>query len=291
MTDINDNVIPEVLQDAVRGGIGRMAVLGSTGALIVNTTLANGQGRWGDKVKVPYFGSLGAMRKLSKANDGTQGAITQDDMVDTSLEAEVQHFYKVTTLTDWAANGSPGDKTAELTKQIIESAGVAIDDEAVDTAVSDTGWGSYIVDDSAKVMGWDTLVDAQTKLSREAKDFACIVMHPAVQGGLRKLKDSSGRPLFAETPAAGTAGTFGGIPIVLSAATSLVVGGGVYRSALMKRGSMVAWIDGRGMTVESQRMVDVGATIWGCHLYGAVHRYGRMGGLTLPGVVIMKTKV
>jgi hypothetical protein len=290
MTAVNDNtLIPEVLADIVRGALPTMEVFGSTGAMTLNFSLPNGSARLGDKVKVPYFGTLGAWRELSAANDGVLSAITADSLADTVEESTVKHFYKVTELTKWARNSASGDKAAEAARQMVEGARLRIQASALVAALDTTAWGSYILDESTKIMSVDTLIGAQALLKEEAGEWAAFVCNSAVKFALYKLKDSTGRHLLGDPTPAAPAGTICGIPIVMSDA--LTIDTGVYTSLLMKKGSLVGWFDGANVSVETMREVQTDKDITAAHLYGCVHRYKRMPGGNYPGVVHIKTKV
>jgi hypothetical protein len=282
-----DLIIPEILEDAVRGAFPGMKALFGTEAAIVNLSLPSTRG--GDKIKVPYFGTLGEFEVLAN-DEGGAGAIpalTPAKLTMTADEASVVHAGKAFETSEWARMAATyADPYSEATRQMMEGFKRHIDSELIE--VAKTTPSSMAVDvysaTTPRKLDYDVVVDARAKFGDEDRDIALVVVHSKVLADLRKLKDSDGRPLITDA-VLGDVTRIAGVPIVVSdrlAPTTDTVP--KYTSLLIKKGALVAWVNGMA-TVETDRDILADTVVTAVHIYYIVHRYSRLPGGTKTGVV------
>jgi hypothetical protein len=109
------------------------------------------------------------------------------------------------------------DPYKEGIRQIEVAAEREMDRIAIDRALT-----TPLVDDvysagSPIYLDWDRVVDASAKYGDENQDLAAMIVHSRVEAGLRKLRDTNGRPLLLENMVNGSrVRTFMGIPLEVS---------------------------------------------------------------------------
>jgi len=279
LTTRADLVIPEILQEAVKGAFQGVTALWGTGAAVTADTLP-GNVDGGDKVIVPYFGVLGDLEDV--ANEGD--ALTPTKLTMTSEEAVVQHSGKAFEITNWAQMAAFGDPYAEAARQMKEAV-----IRRADKALIDKAAGTSLVKDvydasNPKTLDWDTLIEAKLLWGDEQDDIALLVVHSKVYGDLLKLKDGQGRPLLVD-PGDGKLQRFAGIPVAVS--DRLPVSSDnppKYTSLIVKRGALAFWFNGNP-TVKTDEDILADSTVAAIHVYWVAHLYSRMPGSTKPGAV------
>lgn len=276
-------LIPEVLADAVRGAFaGKKAMLGSP-AVVSDFSLLSTQG--GEKVQVPYFGTIGEFDDVSNEGD----ALTPAKITATEEEAAVVHAGKAFEITAWARMAAThADPYQEAARQIVEAALRKFDASLIAAAAASLPAGMIhdISAVGAGLISYDAVVDAKLKWGDEQEDIALMVMHSKVAGDLMKLKDSSGRPLIV-MPEDGKLGSFVGMPLKISDRLAAV--NGVYSTMLLKRGALALWANG-SPSIKTDTDILADTEVAACHVYYVAHRYSRLPDSTKGGVVILKHK-
>lgn len=283
LTTKNDVLVPEVLLDTVKAGLAGMPIMRGTGAAVVRTGLSAGKGDVGKKVVVPYFGSLGAVEEIVEGQGLTPRKLTQSDE-----EAVIGHAGIAASLSHWSLSGA-GDPYEEAARQILEAMGAYWDDKLVAAAADEAGWTDYIQDNSGETMTYDGLVQVREKFGDEAKNFAAFVCHSKVYSDMLRSKDSAGRPVLIDlsNPKEPTLNVLG-IPIIQSDRLAPVAG--VYKNLLLKRGSLVLWLNSNSLNILEGEDILADVRVLAVHSYQAVHRYKRLNLSSKPGVAILKTK-
>lgn len=291
-SDKDDMILPEILVDAIEGVIAAgITVMGGTGAAIVNTNATFGEGDIGDTVSIPYFGSLGEFEDVADGAPLTPVALTQ-----TREEATVIRSGKAFSMTDWAATGK-SDPYGEAARQLVGGFTRRIDKLLIDAALTADAPMTHTVwvDDSdladQRALTYDVFTDARTLFGDEQMDIAALVVRSEVLGKMRKLRDGDNRPLLVE-PTANALPIFQGIPVFVTDRLTTVAGTPVtgdtkYRSLILKRNSLSAWING-SPRVETDRDILASINIAAVNFYLTAHKYLRLPGLSKGGVVIIE---
>lgn len=286
-TTRSDIVIPELLVEAVRGAFAGMQALNGTPAAIVKTGLP-GDKRGGDKVEIPYFGTLGELEDIAEGEP-----LTITKLSATKEEALVQRAGKAFETTHWArlASRPEDDPYEEAARQIVEATQRRADKALIDAAVA-AGADLLVHDVTAAAGGankftYDVMVDAKMKWGDEQDDIVLIGMHSATYGQLLKLKDTTGRPLLTDPVADGQLPRFTGIPVKVS--DRFPVDGDTYTTLLFKRGAVVFWFN-ENPRIETDREPRTDTDLLVTNIYFAAHRYKRLPGATKSGVVAIKHK-
>lgn len=279
LIDKDDVIDRELLEESIRGAVAAgVTCLYGTGAAVVKTTLSQGRGSEGDQVKVPYFGSLGEMEDV--ATDGD--ALTPKPFASTSELATVVHSGIAFEMTAWAKAGVD-DPYAEVARQAKESLVRRADKALVDAALAtDVAMTST----PGSAFSYDNFVNAKLLFGDEQEDIAALCVHSKVLGTMLKLKGTDQMPLLVNAVDGAQQIRLLGVPVIVS--DRLTPTGNVYPSLILKRNSLVFWMNGDvSMRGDSDilRDTDIGAI----HVYHATHKYKRMPGLTKPGVAILKT--
>lgn len=275
-TDVIDR---EILETSIRGAVAAgMNCLYGTQAAVVKTTLSKGRGSEGDQVKVPYFGSLGEMEDI--ATDGS--ALTPKAFASTAELATVVHSGIAFEMTAWAQAGVD-DPYNEVARQAVESLRRRADKALIDAALTAdvpmtlTTGGSF---------SYDNFVNAKLLWGDEQDDIAALCVHSKVYGAMLKLKDANLLPLLIDSAKDGGMPRILGVPVIVS--DKLVPDTTVYPSLLLKKNSLVFWMNG-DVSLQTDRDILADADLGAIHVYHATHKYKRMPGLTKGGVVILKT--
>ena len=284
VTKRSDLIIPEILQEAVKGAFEGVTALWGTGAAKVASTLP-GSVKGGDTVTVPYFGLLGELDDVATEGD----ALVPAKLTMTSETATVQHSGKAFEITSWAQMAAFGDPYAEAARQMKEAV-----IRRADKALIDKAAGTPLVKDvynasTPKTLDWDTMVDAKLLWGDEQDGIALLVVHSKVFGDLLKLKDGQGRPLLTD-PGEGKLPRFVGVPVAVSDRMPVLseYGGAgtpdAYTSLIVKRGALAFWFNGTP-TVETDKDILADSLVAAIHVYWVAHLYSRMPGSTKPGAV------
>lgn len=289
-----DTVIPEVLEEAVRGEYAEMRALHGTGAGVV-VTRGFPDARGGDRIKIPYFGTLGEVEDLA-SDEGAGGALpalTPKKLTMDSDTALVQHSGIAFETSEWARiAASYADPYAEAARQMR----VAIErraDLAMITQAYATSLTHNIYDGATAANGeltWDQVVAARFKWGDEQDDIALMVVHSAVAKNLMQQVDGNGRPLYQSAWEQGTLPRVNGIPLLVSdkmTVTAEAGGAGTadqYESLIVKRNALAFWMQGDA-PVQTDSDILSDSTVAAQHIYWAAHRYRRPNGGTKDGVV------
>jgi hypothetical protein len=283
-TTKNNVIIAEILVDAVKGGFVGMEVFGGTGAAILKIGMTAGRGSAGQSIKIPYFDDIGDAEEL--INDGD--ALTPALLSETEEVSTVRHFGKAVEVTRWAQSGV-GNPYDEAKGQLLDVFKRRIDLSLIEAAKDATGWTSFINDVSGTGAGLitpDAIIDTLSVFGDESDNLAALAVHSKVFADIVKMKDASGRPIV-DISLAVPRYTPLNIPIVKS--DRLTATATVYPSLLLRKGALVAWIN-ENVSIKEDSDILTDSDVLAVHLYGATHRYLRMGGKTKPGVAILKTK-
>jgi hypothetical protein len=282
LTSKSNIVVPELLVEAVRGAFAGMTALNGSAAAVISNTL--GSQRGGDKVEVPYFGTIG---ELEDVNEGV--ALTPVNLTQTKEEAIVKRSGKAFETTYWARLAAASDPYEEAARQIVEAVQRRADKALIDVA-SLAGDDLLVHDVSAIGAGkfsYDVMIDGKMKFGDEQEDIALLAVHSHTYGQMLKLKDGNGRPLLVDPVADGQLPRFTGIPVKVS--DRQLEAAGVYTSLILKKGALAFWFNETPRT-ENDRDVLKDQDLIATHVYWAAHRYTRLPGMTKGGVVAIKHK-
>lgn len=289
ITTSADLPIPEILAEAVQGEFAGLAALDGSEAAVVNLSLPSTTG--GDRVKVPYFGTIGEMEDVATEGD----SLGTTSLASTTEEAVVLHSGKGVSITEWARLASAfTDPYAELARQIRVSAGRRIDRGLIDAAVAPGLPATQDLDVFAaagaqRTLDWDLIVDGRMSFGDEGDDVALLLIHSKVQGDLLKLKDSSGKPLLVEMNAEKQVMRVNGLRVKVSdrLPVDTSVARPKYTSLLCRAGALVAWVNGRPVVLETTNAAANTRNAY-THLYHVSHRYSRMRGSTRGGITRLR---
>lgn len=281
MTKRTDLIVPEVLAEAIKGAFAGMRLLYGSPVAILNTSMPDARG--GDKVKVPYFGTLGEVEDVTEGN-----ALTPQKLTMTSEEAVVQHSGIAFEMTKWAEIAANfADPYAEAARQAVESVMRRADKALIDAAIASLP--SAMVKDvySAtvpKTLDYDTAVQAKMLWGDEQDNIEMLAVHSKTLGDLYTLKDNSGRPLLTD-PNNGGLQRLVNMPVGCSDRLAPSSDSPAkYTSLAMKRGALVFWMNGQPV-VETDKDILAHSTIAAVHFYWVAHRYVRLPGKSKGGVV------
>jgi hypothetical protein len=213
----SDTIIPEILLDAVSGAFKGVKALYGTAAASVQVGLPEGS-RGGDKVKVPYFDTLGEFEDLADDEGGTGPlpGLTPAKLTMSGDTTLVRHSGKAFETSVWARLAAKyADPYSEAAKQLAlglqRRADRALIEEALTTDLSldvyDAG--------TPRKLDYDLMVDGRVLFGDEDADIALAIVHSKVRADLLKTKDTQGRPLFLDATQ-GQITTVSGIPIITS---------------------------------------------------------------------------
>jgi len=274
-------IIPEILQEAVRGEFAGVTALLNSGAAVVSPTLPE-SARGGDVLKVPYFGTIGEYEDVAEA-----AALTPANIVMTADTATVQHSGKAIEITQWAQLAAAyADPYAELARQLRVGFERRMDRALIDAANTTDLVHDVYSATTPRTLDWDVMVDARMKFGDEQEDIALLVVHSKVLGDLLKLKDDGGRPLLVnDLQAQDRIARFAGVPVKVSDRLAPEqTNPPKYTSLIIKRGALALWYNG-SPEVQADRDVLRDTQVAAVHVYWIAHRYSRMPGSTRTGVV------
>lgn len=275
-----DVFVPEMLVEAIQAGFAGIEVMGKTGAVIVNTSMQHGKASVGESVKIPYFSNIGELEDLAADGD----ALTPVG-ISTSLEtATVLHSGKSVEATWWAQMSALSDPYAEMARQMNEAVMRRAFKAAINLCNTDANMLELDVSGSSLKLDYDVMIDAKLKFGDEDDGIAALVVHSKTKADLRKLKSSTGVPLFIDG-INGDVDRFTGVPVFTS--DRLDVSSGTYTSLVLKRGSVVIWLNGQPVVLADKDIL-ANSDITAVHIYWAAHAYKKMPGRTKAGVCRIK---
>lgn len=278
-----DIIVPEILAESMRGKFAGMNLLYGTGAVTVNPTLRAIKQNVGEKVKVPYWGTIGELDIIPEG-----AALTPRKMTQTSEEAIVQHAGVAIGISEWASIAAADDPYAEARRQILDATTRTFDNILIEKAKASLP--SMTVDGytSGKVLDYLLGVNTKQKFGDEGRsgDFVLWGIHSKTEGDLLTDLDAVGRPRLVD----GTNGSlsrFIGIPVMVS--DKLAPVSDKYTSLLIKRGALTIWVNPNvTINIDPDRLAD--DNIMTMHVYFVAHRYTRTADGTKPGVALCEHK-
>lgn len=297
VTKRSDLIYVDQLQEAIQAAVAGQVALNGTGVAVMSMTLPTvGSGgtklKGGDTVRVPYFDFVGELDDVTEGN----GLVPQK-VSETSETATVTHSGKAGEITNWAQlTAQFSDPYAELGRQFAMAWIRRIDKGLIDKAAATTLTND--ISGSAGAAGLISL-DAVFDTAQQWKDEQpegpegmLLVMHSKVYGDARKLKSSTGVPLFTDPTKEFKLGRMGGIPVKVSDRMTVTGSGAnsaIYTSLLCKQASMAAWVNGTP-EIKSDEDILADSDITALHTYWVTHLYKRPANGTVPGVIALKTK-
>lgn len=285
-----DFIVPEILVDKITTGFSDgVEVMYGSPAVVTSPTLP-GDKRGGDTVKVPYLGNIGEFEDVAEGD-----ALTPVVVSSTSETGTVSRSGKAVEITKWAELAALyADPYAALTDQM-KAGFTRRAGKALVTAAMASLPGSMVLDATGQLLSHDLVIDATSLWGDEIdEDPALMFVHSKGLKDLRKLKDSSGRPLVID-PNTGVANggmksirTFCGIPLVVT--DRLAPAGSVYSSLIVKKGALALWWNATP-EVDTDKDILKHTELAAINIYYVAYRYKNMPGLTKGGVVQLKHAV
>lgn len=277
-TLVNGDVFdPEVVSDMINAKVAKKAVM--TGYIKVDNTLA---GTPGSKVTIPKWGYIG------EAQDYAEGEpIDTSKMAFTTAEYGIKKIGKGVRLTDEAQLSGYGNPMGTATAQIAMSISEKLDNDRVEVLYDSPN----IVDDSATVIKYASVVDGIDMFNEEEESKKVILIHSKQKTQLRKDPEFlAADKIGPELMTTGAIGRIAGCDVVVSNKVKLEEG--VYLNPIIKLNNdneteddmpAITYFLKRGNLVEHQREPGVGDNII-CTAHG-------MAALTNDAkVVILKCK-
>lgn len=289
ITKRDSNLYKDVLVEAVGAAFaGKRALAGTGAAILVPNLPTMSMGiklGTGSKVQIPYFDSLGELEDVVEGQ-----ALTPRLLSSTQEESVFIHSGIAAEVTDWASIAAQAaDPYTAIADQFTELAMRRIDQGLIDKAK-----GTALVLTTGASIVEDNVTDARFLWGDEDDDVVLMVAHSKVMRSIRRLKDSTGRllyapPEFSPNGEKSKMGTFNGIPLMQSDRLTPDAGTPtVYPSLLLKKGALVAWYNGNPVP-EEDRDILTASNITALHLYHIEHMYKRPKNGTKPGVVKLLT--
>lgn len=210
-TTSSDLIVPEVLEDAVAAGVRGMKVMMGTGAVLKREGFRPDRLAGGTTVKVPLFGHMGEFEDVSE-----NSALTLNELTMTSESTTVIQSGKAYEQTQLAALAAAyADPEGEATRQIVEGAERRVEKEAV-VKMGEAAPAALSYSDDDNTVSHDHFVETLAKFGDEERDVAAWVMHSKVRKDVRKIKDSTGRPIYVEPKDSADVPRILGIPVFTS---------------------------------------------------------------------------
>lgn len=297
VTKKKDLIIPELLEDAIRGEFAGANALWGTDAVKVNAGL--GSTTKGEVVQVPYFGTIGELEDLAddEGGDGPVPALTPSKLTMTGEEARVHHSGKAFEVTEWARMSVMyADPYKEAARQIREAVFRRADKALIDVArTTDLTLDiATTAVDGKNTMTYDAVVKGKYLWGDEGQEVAAMAMHSNVGAQVELLKDSTGKPLVSDAISGQTQRRFVGIPYTLSDKLTYLGTPGDeatrrYETLIARRNSMIFWYNG-DFQVQTDKDILADTTVAAVHVYWLAHRYKRMPGSTRTGVARIISK-
>lgn len=298
VTRKKDVIIPELLEDAIRGAFSGNNALWNTNAVKVNGTLGS-DARGGDTITVPYFGNIGELEDLAddEGGDGALPALTPAKLTMSGEQAKVHHSGKAFEITEWARMAAAyADPYAEAARQIREAVFRRADKALIDAARSTDLVLNLVANpiDGKSTMVYDAMVRAKYLWGDEGQTVASTAMHSKVGADVELLKDADGKPLVSDAIVGQGQRRFVGVPYTLSDKLTYLDTPGdettrLYETILARENSMLFWYNG-DFTVQTDKDILSDSTVAAVHIYWLAHRYKRMPGSNKSGVAKIISK-
>lgn len=213
-TQKSDLISPEVLADAIQGEIAGVSFMFGTGAIqtVRGLKLTDAQKEGGEKIKIPYFNHIGEFEDV--ATEG--GALTPSKITISTEETPVIHTGKAFSSTDIARiSASFADPEGEAARQMAGGFRRRIEREAIVKARVAAVAGGMGVETDGATIAHDALVDLIGTFGDEEDGVVAIAMHSKVRKDVRKIKDTTGQPIFID-PRDGSVPRLMGRPVIVS---------------------------------------------------------------------------
>jgi hypothetical protein len=213
-TQKSDLISPEVLADAIQGELAGMSFMFGTGAIqtVRGLKLTDAQKEGGEKVKIPYFNHIGEFEDVTTEG----GALTPSKITMTTEESPVIHTGKAFSSTDIARIAAAfADPEGEAARQMATGFRRRIEREAIVKARVAAVVGGMGVETDAATITHDALVDLIGTFGDEEDGVVAIAMHSKVRKDVRKIKDTTGQPIFVD-PRDGSVPRLMGRPVIVS---------------------------------------------------------------------------
>lgn len=288
-TTRSDLILPDILTEDVMKGFAGKLIFARSGAV----TIAGGFGGGIDQVKntvtVPYIEDGGEAEDLPE-----DGAITLKKLRQSSETSEVIRLGKGFSITKLAGVAkSTGRDIYDVAREQVQSAFVrGMETKVVARSVARATTSSMVYDGSAAIISPAVVVETLKLFGEELDDDQLAIwgMNPKVYWDAAQIVDSTGRTLYTDVQG-GRLSQIGGAPVRMTARADLVIAGSptLYNSLLMKRGSVVAWMnDTPSIDVVRDPTTDQDLLV--ANWYGVIHAYSTMANGTKPGVAVLKTR-
>lgn len=280
------HLIPEILQEAVAGAFAGAKVLSGSRAAVMATGLP-GAVRGGDKIKIPYFDTIGELEDVEEGE-----ALTPASLETTAEEAVVRRSGKAFASSHWAQLAAmPGsDPYQEAARQIVEAVQRRADQALIDVATDDLA-SSMILEaynpNKPRILDYDLMVAGKMLWGDEQEDIALLAVHSATLGTLYRLKDSTGTPLLTPPTDDGLR-RFAGVPVVVS--DRMPRDGNQFTSLILKERSLAFWLN-ETPRVDNDKDILRDNVVTATNVYWVAHRYKRLPGKTKGGVVAIRHNV
>ena len=282
----NNAFYPDIFVDAVRGAFKGHKCLHGTSAVVINPSLPSGL-KAGDKIKVPYFGTLGELQVTAEDVAVPLGSVSQ-----TNEEATVRRAGRAFEMSRWKMLAeSSTDPYGEFSGQLRELVGRAHDAALIDVCFASTGLPSAQIIDrynagSPVLLQYGHIVDGRAAFGDEQGSIGMLVMHSKPYFDLMKQLDAENRPLLTN-PNDGGLVKVAGVPVMPSdrcpidyEGASAVVGTGTTPNAVTVTGSTTLGI--------KQLLIDIVA---GGALGAGTFRYSYDGGATWSSTLTLAASV
>lgn len=172
ITKIADLIDPEVMADMISAKIPKKIRVAPFAK--VDATL---QGVPGDTITVPSYAYIG------DAEDVAEGAdVTIEKMATSTKQATIKKAMKGVGLTDEAVLSGYGNPVGEASNQLTLSIAAKLDNDAMDELQTAT----LAYDGSAKVIGYEGIIDAIDLFEEEVNTEKVMFVHPKQVTALRK---------------------------------------------------------------------------------------------------------
>ncbi len=211
----NNTFYPDIFVDAVRGAFRGHSALHGTGAVTMNPSLPAGL-KGGDKIKVPYFGTLGELQVTTEDVPVPLSSVSQS--VD---EAVVRRAGRAFEMSKWKMIAeSSSDPYGEFARQLTELVGRAWDGALIDAASSASGLpAAHVIDrynaGSPVNLQYGHIVDGRAVFGDEQGQIGMLCMHSKPYFDLMKQLDAENRPLLT-SPNDGGLVRIAGVPVMPS---------------------------------------------------------------------------
>lgn len=172
LTTLNKLIDPEVMADMVSAKLPKKIRVAPFAKL--DDTL---MGVPGSTITIPAYGYIGDAQDVAEGVD-----VTIDAMSTTSKTATIKKAMKGVALSDEAVLSAHGNPVGEATTQLAMAIAAKVDNDCMDAL--QTATLSY--DGSAKVVGYDGIVDAIDIFEEEVNTEKVMFIHPKQVTSLRK---------------------------------------------------------------------------------------------------------